>query len=53
MVFIKYVMKVKDMYLNYDGYELNVVFCDNILGLVCMNLKEWELVEEYFIVVMD
>ncbi|CAM4407509.1 hypothetical protein BAMA111019_23485 [Bacillus manliponensis] len=37
---IKYATKAKDMYSNYEGYELNVAFCDNILGLSCMNLKE-------------
>lgn len=37
---IKYATKAKDMYANYEGYELNLAFCDNILGLACMNLKE-------------
>lgn len=53
LVSIKHATKVKDMYLNHDGYELNVAFCDNILGLACMNLKEWELAEEHFTAAMD
>lgn len=50
---IKYATKAKDMYSNHDGYELNVAFCDNMLGLACMNLKEWALAEEHFAAAMD
>uniref|UniRef100_UPI003F492018 response regulator aspartate phosphatase n=1 Tax=Bacillus multifaciens TaxID=3068506 RepID=UPI003F492018 len=50
---IKYATKAKDMYSNYNGYELNVAFCDNILGLSSMNLKEWALAEEHFTAAMD
>lgn len=53
LVSIKHATKAKDMYSNHDGYELNVAFCDNILGLACMNLKEWELAEEHFTAAMD
>lgn len=36
---IKEVTKAKDMFLKHEGYEANVAFCDNMLGLSCINLK--------------
>ncbi|PIE93959.1 hypothetical protein CO726_17245 [Bacillus fungorum] len=50
---IKEVTKAKDMFSNHLGYEVNVAFCDNILGLACINLKEWELAEEHFTAAMN
>ncbi|MBY7121471.1 tetratricopeptide repeat protein [Bacillus sp. 16GRE42] len=50
---IKEVTKAKDMFSNQSGYELNTAFCDNILGLACTYLKEWELAEEHFTAAMD
>lgn len=41
------------MYIHYSGYEINVAFCDNILGLSCTYLKEWELAEEHYTVAMN
>ncbi|MFP3670935.1 tetratricopeptide repeat protein, partial [Priestia sp. SIMBA_032] len=35
------------------GYEINVAFCDNLIGLACTHLREWELAEEYFTKAMD
>ncbi|HDR7393895.1 TPA: tetratricopeptide repeat protein [Bacillus toyonensis] len=50
---IKEVTKAKDMFLKHEGYEVNVAFCDNMLGLACINLKEWSLAEEHFATAMD
>jgi response regulator aspartate phosphatase F len=50
---IKYATKAKDMYIHYSGYEINVAFCDNILGLSCTYLKEWELAEEHYTAAMN
>ncbi|PGU10467.1 hypothetical protein COD21_14450 [Bacillus cereus] len=50
---IKEVTKAKDMFSNHTGYEINIAFCDNILGLACTDLKEWELAEEHFAAAMD
>ncbi|MDM5156367.1 tetratricopeptide repeat protein [Bacillus sp. DX1.1] len=50
---IKEVTKAKDMFSKHSGYEVNVAFCNNILGLACINLKEWELAEEHFTAAMD
>ncbi|MFD3449855.1 tetratricopeptide repeat protein [Microbacteriaceae bacterium 4G12] len=50
---IKQVTKSKEMYANYRGYETNIAFCENLLGLACVSLKEWELAEEHFTAAMD
>lgn len=50
---IKYVNKAKAIYSKTVGYETNIAFCKNLLGLACTHLKEWELAEEYFTAAMD
>ncbi|HDX9576673.1 TPA: tetratricopeptide repeat protein [Bacillus pseudomycoides] len=50
---IKEVTKAKDMFSNHSGYEANVAFCDNILGLACIKLREWSLAEEHLTSAMD
>ncbi|MFI8710099.1 Rap family tetratricopeptide repeat protein [Bacillus sp. NPDC077411] len=45
---IKKVTEAKELFSQHTGYEINVAFCDNLLGLACTHLKEWELAEEYF-----
>ena len=35
------------------GYELNIAACNNILGLTCTSLKQYEYAEEYFIKALD
>ncbi|CAM4046171.1 histidine kinase [Bacillus manliponensis] len=50
---IKEVTKAKDIFSNNAGYETNVAFCDNMLGLACIHLKEWELAEEHLTSAMD
>lgn len=41
------------MFLDHGDYESNVGFCENLLGLACINLKEWSLAEEHFAAAMD
>ncbi|MED1303813.1 hypothetical protein BK704_11695 [[Bacillus thuringiensis] serovar konkukian] len=53
LVSIKYATKAKDMYSDYSDHQINIAFCDNILGLACMSLREWELAEEHFTSAMD
>ncbi|EOO24713.1 hypothetical protein ICM_06470 [Bacillus cereus BAG1X2-3] len=50
---INHVMKAKDIFSKHPGYELKVAFCNNLYGLACTHLKEWELAEEHFISAMD
>lgn len=50
---VKYASKAKDIFSNYDGNEINKAFCDNVLGLACTYLQEWELAEEHFAAAMD
>ncbi|PGM94550.1 hypothetical protein [Bacillus cereus] len=50
---VKYASKAKEMYSNYCGYEANVAFCDNVLGLACTYLKEWALAEEHYAAAMN
>ncbi|EOW9526904.1 tetratricopeptide repeat protein [Bacillus cytotoxicus] len=50
---VKHVTKAKDIYLKFTGYETNIAFCENMLGLACTHLKEWELAEEHFTTAMD
>ncbi|MCM3738134.1 tetratricopeptide repeat protein [Bacillus cytotoxicus] len=50
---IKEVTKAKDMFSNHTGYEINIAFCDNMLGLACTYLREWELAEEHYTAAMD
>ncbi len=49
----EYGKKAKEMYSEESGYEINVAFCENILGLVCIHLREWGLAEEYFTAALD
>ncbi|MFK4467529.1 tetratricopeptide repeat protein [Bacillus sp. RC252] len=49
----EYGKKAKEMYSEESGYEINVAFCENILGLACIHLREWGLAEEYFTAALD
>ncbi|SEF52264.1 hypothetical protein SAMN04487919_101462 [Bacillus sp. ok061] len=53
LVSFQYTTKAKEMFLTLDDYERNVGFCENLLGLACINLKEWALAEEHFAAAMD
>lgn len=50
---INYVMKAKDIFSKHMGYDLKVAFCNNLYGLACTHLREWELAEEHYISAMD
>ncbi|WP_369902682.1 tetratricopeptide repeat protein [Bacillus manliponensis] len=50
---IKEVTKAKNIFSKYEDHEINVAFCDNILGLACTYLREWELAEEHYTSAMD
>lgn len=50
---IKQASKAKEIFSKYKGYELNIGYCNNLSGLSCTHLKEYELAEEYFISAID
>ncbi|PYE88569.1 RapH N-terminal domain-containing protein [Bacillus sp. 196mf] len=50
---IKQVTRAKEIYKQHRGYETNVAFCENLLGLACVYVKEWGLAEEHFTAAMD
>ncbi|CAM4121640.1 histidine kinase [Bacillus manliponensis] len=50
---ITHVTKAKEIFSKHDGNELNLAFCENLYGLACVHLKEWELAEEYLTAAMD
>ncbi|MDZ5606130.1 Rap family tetratricopeptide repeat protein [Bacillus pseudomycoides] len=50
---IKYVTKAKEMFLEQENHERNTGFCENLLGMACINLKEWVLAEEHLVKAMD
>ncbi|MDR5047889.1 tetratricopeptide repeat protein [Bacillus thuringiensis] len=49
----KKVTEAREIFAQHAGYEINVAFCDNLIGLACTHLREWELAEEYFTKAMD
>ncbi|CAM4120878.1 histidine kinase [Bacillus manliponensis] len=50
---IKHGTKARDIFAKHENYELKAAYCDNLLGLACTHLKEFELAEEYFVTAMD
>ncbi len=46
-------IRAREIFAQHAGYEINVAFCDNLIGLACTHLREWELAEEYFTKAMD
>lgn len=53
VVALKQVSEAKDIYAKYNGYEVNIGYCDNVYGLACIHLKEYELAEQNLISAMD
>ena len=45
--------KAKKIFSKHSGYELKIAYCDNLLGLSCTHLSEFEMAEEYFVSAMD
>ncbi|KEK23545.1 histidine kinase [Bacillus gaemokensis] len=50
---ITHVTKAKEIFSKYNGNELNLAFCNNLYGLACIHLREWELAEEHLTSAMD
>ncbi|EJR27167.1 response regulator aspartate phosphatase [Bacillus cereus] len=50
---IQHVVKAKEIYLNHVGYEINISLCDNVYGLACIDLREFERAEECLNTVID
>ncbi|WP_242221403.1 Rap family tetratricopeptide repeat protein [Bacillus cereus group sp. BfR-BA-01380] len=45
---IQYATKANEIFSKHVGYEINVALCENVLGLSCSELKQYEQAEEYF-----
>ncbi|KAA6468949.1 aspartate phosphatase [Bacillus cereus] len=50
---IKHVMKAKDIYKKHEGYVINQIECDTILGLASVTLSQFEQGEELFVKCLD
>ncbi|MDA2412286.1 response regulator aspartate phosphatase [Bacillus cereus] len=50
---IQHVIKAKEIYRNHGGYEINIALCDNVYGLACIDLREFERAEECLNMVID
>ncbi|MCM3737652.1 hypothetical protein M3215_18095 [Bacillus cytotoxicus] len=43
---IDHIRVAKETFLKHVGYEINVASCDNVYGLSCIDLRQFELAEE-------
>ncbi|MBJ8113349.1 tetratricopeptide repeat protein [Bacillus cereus group sp. N6] len=50
---IKYANISKDIFINNADCELKISYCNNLLGLACTHLNEFEMAEEYFLTAID
>lgn len=50
---IKYANISKEIFINNADCELKIAYCENLLGLACTHLNEFEMAEEYFISAID
>ncbi len=50
---INYANKALAIFIQHTGYETNVALCKNLLGGVCIHLKQYEQAEEYFTSAID
>ncbi|GAB6618789.1 TPA: recombinase family protein [Bacillus cereus] len=50
---VKYANRALKFFDLEAGYELNIAACNNILGLTCTSLKQYEYAEECFIKALD
>ncbi|MEB8723102.1 hypothetical protein P4H14_29490, partial [Bacillus cereus] len=50
---IQHVVKAKEIYLDHVGYGINIALCDNVFGLACIDLREFEKAEECLNTVID
>ncbi|MDC7726450.1 tetratricopeptide repeat protein [Bacillus cereus] len=47
------VSKAEEIFSKYNGYELNIGYCNNVSGLICTHLNEFETAEEFFMSAMN
>ncbi|MGE7874936.1 hypothetical protein [Bacillus paramycoides] len=45
---LKEVSIAKDLFSQYDDCEVNIAFCNNLSGLFCTHLQEFEMAEEFY-----
>ncbi|TKI39926.1 Rap family tetratricopeptide repeat protein [Bacillus mycoides] len=50
---LQQVSKAKNIFSKHNDYELNIGYCNNLYGLVCIHLKEYELAEEHLVSALD
>ncbi|MED3067524.1 RapH N-terminal domain-containing protein [Bacillus thuringiensis] len=50
---IHHIQKAKEEFINHPEYQINVALCENIYGLCCVELKQFELAEESFNIALD
>lgn len=50
---IQHVVNAKEIYRNHVGYKINIALCDNVYGLACIDLREFERAEECLNTVID
>ncbi|WP_026677036.1 tetratricopeptide repeat protein [Fictibacillus gelatini] len=48
-----YASKAKSLFEEKPGYEISAADCENILGLACISLKQFEEAEEHFIAALS
>ncbi|MBO1624212.1 response regulator aspartate phosphatase [Bacillus arachidis] len=53
MLAIDCIKKAKEGFTKLSGCEINVALCENIFGLCCIDLKQFELAEETFNTALD
>ncbi|PER52538.1 hypothetical protein COL26_27180 [Bacillus thuringiensis] len=53
LVAIQYTTKAKEIFSKHTGYEVNVALCDNVFGLSCIDLRQFEQAEESFNAAID
>lgn len=50
---LQQVDKAKEIFSKHNDYELNIGYCNNLYGLLCIHLKEYELAEERLVSALD
>lgn len=48
LVAIKYADKAKEIFSKNKGYDINIASCENVYGLACVDLRQYEQAEESF-----
>ncbi|WP_242223617.1 Rap family tetratricopeptide repeat protein [Bacillus cereus group sp. BfR-BA-01380] len=44
---ISHANKAKDFFSKTNGYDINIALCENVLGLTCIQIRQFEQAEEY------